>query len=202
MALAFSGGSLADTVELNPAYRYLRVVVDGRSAMLVLGYLDADSAAPGRRDIEVWYSGEGEVIRLRNGRIAGTSGLTTDWRSVSAAAAPEWGRLTAMRSEPQPVATYERRRDESGYRVGITDRVQVFAISPPRGTALAGLPADSLLWFEERAIPVAPPADSPQAAPLTSRYAVRQADGKVEVVYAEHCLSAALCLSLQRWPPR
>ena len=56
---------MADGAALDPAYRYLRAVVDGRSALLVLGYTDTDPATPAAAPIEVWYSAEGELIRLQ-----------------------------------------------------------------------------------------------------------------------------------------
>lgn len=202
--LAYRGGSLADGAALDPAYRYLRAVVDGRSALLVLGY--TDPATPAAAPIEVWYSAEGEVIRLQHGRVVGTSGLSTDWRSTSTPDAPTWSDLLtrAGQNHPpgQPLATWQRTRDESAYRAGIVDRVSVHAIAAPRGTELTGLAPESLQWFEERAEPVVPAAGTPGAAPLTARYALRQTQGTVEVVYTEHCLSAELCLSLQRWPAR
>ena len=204
--LAYRGGSLADGAALDPAYRYLRAVVDGRSALLVLGYTDTDPATPAAAPIEVWYSAEGELIRLQQGRIVGTSGLSTDWRSTTAPAAPAWGDLLtrAGQNQPagQPLATWQRSRDESAYRAGIVDRVSVHAIAAPRGTELTGLAPESLQWFEERAEPVVPPAGTPGATPLTARYALRHTQDTVEVVYTEHCLSAELCLSLQRWPAR
>ena len=47
-------------------------------AFLVLGYVDTSSDGP----VEVWYSGSGEVVRMRHGRVVGTTGLSTDWRAV------------------------------------------------------------------------------------------------------------------------
>ncbi|TXH85944.1 MAG: hypothetical protein E6Q80_08630 [Thauera aminoaromatica] len=204
--LAYRGGSLADRAAPNPAYRYLRTVVDGRSALLVLGYTDPDPATPDAPPIEVWYSAEGEVVRLQQGRVVGTSGLSTDWRSTRAPDAPTWGSLVASaaqdRAAGQALATWQRTRDESAYRSGVIDRISVHAIAAPRGTELAGLAPESLQWFEERAEPIVPPAGTPGAVRLTARYALRVDSGATEVVYTEHCLGPELCLSLQRWPAR
>lgn len=198
--LAFRGGSLAASAALNPNYRYLRAVVGERPALLVLGYVDPAPDSTHSAPIEVWYSGEGEVIRLQAGRIVGTSGLSTDWRSVSAPGAPLWASLPPTAEPGQRLTSYERKRDESAYRAGIIDHISLFAIAPPHGTQLAGLAPESLQWFEERAEPIAPPADSAFAIKLVSRFALRHGQGATEVVYAEHCLSAKLCMSLQRWP--
>ena len=68
------------TSELNPNFRYLRVQIGNREVFMALGYVDKDSDGP----IEVWYSGTGEVLRLRDGRLIGaTMSIGTDWLSVS-----------------------------------------------------------------------------------------------------------------------
>src|SRR5208282_1536401 len=49
---------------LDPRFNYLRVQVDRREVFLALGYVDSTPEGP----VEVWYSGTGEVLRLRDGR--------------------------------------------------------------------------------------------------------------------------------------
>jgi hypothetical protein len=64
---------------VDPAFRTLRVATAQTQAILVLG--EIESSPDG--EIEVWFSAQREVIRLQNGRIAATSGLSTNWvRSV------------------------------------------------------------------------------------------------------------------------
>ena len=87
----WGGPAAADSARLNPRLRYLRVSVDGRVALLVLGYVDAHP----RGRIEVWYSAQHEVLRLQNGRIVGATGLTTEWRHVALPALPDWSALVA-----------------------------------------------------------------------------------------------------------
>jgi len=177
--------------KLNPLYRYLRVEVAGRpTALLVLGYVDAHPQG----DVEVWYSTSREVIKIQNGRIVGTTGLTPDWRLVQyPTAPPPWADVP-----PEGVA-YTRLRDEMpGYHAAISDQL----VAKP----LAGLPALVLptslphelasryRWFSEVAV-------NNTAQPLpTSWFAWGLRDGQPTVVYSEQCLSASFCLKLQPWP--
>ena len=170
------------TSELNPNFRYLRVQIGNREVFMALGYVDKDSDGP----IEVWYSGTGEVLRLRDGRLIGaTMSIGTDWLSVSFTHLPRWDKVGSQ-------ATFERSRDISpGYQYGIKEKMIVRLIPQPNDTQLQLIPASSLTWFEERAVgnSVLPPA----------RYGVNMTVDSPQVVYAEQCLSKDLCFSWQRW---
>ena len=175
----------------NPAYRYLRVEVAGRSAaLLVLGYLDSDAQG----EIEVWYSARQEVIKTQNGRIVGTAGLELDWRGFRYTSAPP-----AWTAVPTEGSTYERSRDVfPGYRYGISERIALkpWANMPPV-TLSAALPPDLAQrqkWFRESVVGSATSA----LPPAWFAWGVHQ--GQATVVYSEQCLSASLCLRLLRWP--
>lgn len=179
-----SRGHEADSVTLSPGMRYLRVNTEGRVVIMALGYVESHP----RGDIEVWYSAKGEVIRLQGGRIVGTTGLATDWREVRNVALPSWGE-----AQEKPVE-FRRERDEMpGYRFHIQETLSLHAAAPPSTTNLSGVDANKLRWFEERVVSgdgsVLPPA----------RYAVGMTNGTTDVVYAEQCLAANLCLAWQRW---
>lgn len=180
-------GAKADPSQgpLNPQYRYLRVTVNAQPVLMVLGYVDmADSQAP----VQVWYSGAGEVLRLRHGRLAGLVGSPTEWRDVRwPQGTPGWG---AALQQP---SSYERVLDQMpGYRLGTVQSLQIEAVPTPLDTAWAGpVPAD-LRWFRESVSSGAlPPA----------RYAVRMGPQGAEPVYGEQCVAADLCLTWQTWPP-
>ncbi len=174
----------------NPAYRYLRVDVEGRaSALLVLGYLDADPHG----EVEVWYSAKGEVLKTQQGRIVGTAGLEVDWRALRLATVlPAWPDI------PPPGTSYVRSRDVfPGYRYGVTERVE---IRPWPGMPDTSLPptlsaerAGRYRWFRETAVGAAQPLP-----PAWFAWGVHQ--GQATVVYSEQCLSASFCLKLLRWP--
>lgn len=188
LRLALSrGGANADPASqrLNPQYRYLRLTVNGQPTLLVLGYVDqADSSAP----VQVWYSGAGEVIRLRHGRLAGLVGTPTEWRDVRwPQGVPSWqGTLQ------RPSASYQRSLDQMpGYRLGVVQSLRLEALAKPGNTAWAGtMPAD-LRWFQES-------ASAGPYAPV--RYAVRFGPQGAEPVYGEQCLTPDLCLTWQTWP--
>lgn len=185
IVLAFSrtGDRQLSRIPLDSRYRYLRVAANGRSTVLILGYVDADPLGP----IETWYSAGGkETIRLQNGRFVGGSGLPVEWRNVTLSAQPGW---QAVGSTTKIV----RRRDVMpGYEYGLVDSITVEPIAVPHHTDLYGKPQPDWHWFEE--------VSSGDAALPPSRYAVETMGGVPTVVYGEQCLNRNFCISWQRWP--
>jgi hypothetical protein len=185
MAEAFSKGPKLKALTLNPQLRYLRVSTQGRNALMVLGYEDPTDSGP----IETWYSREGEVLRLQNGRMVGTAGLTVDWQSVRYKGLPAWAEMAGGQ-----VAEFERQRDEMpGYRFNVADQLVLRPVPPPANAALEGLNAADLVWYEETVM-------RPNGPLPSARYALRDKDGVRTVVYGEQCLSAQFCMSWQTWP--
>jgi hypothetical protein len=189
------GGSAAS--QLNPKFRYLRVSIQGRVVFLALGNEDQHA----RGLIEVWYSATREVLRLQNGRIAGATGLTTEWRSVVLDEAPAWP-VAVGDSLPRQ---WVRTRDVMpGYRYGMRDHLELRPIPPPRNVSLQGLDSKRLIWFEERVVPhtkgTAIIAATDPGLPA-ARYALEMQEERTVVVYGEQCLAPALCFTWQRWKP-
>lgn len=181
----------SDSHTFRPEFSYLRATFEGRTVFLVLGNVDPHPEGP----TEVWYSASGEAVRLRHGRLVGTAGLATDWRAVRLFNAPAWPSATAS---SRATARFQRERDlMPGYRSSIRDDVEQRPIEqPPTDTALAGRPASSLRWIEERS------STRPASASLPpARFGLAQVGGRLEVVYSEQCLSRDLCLSFERWNP-
>ena len=193
---------------LNPALRYLRVTIDGQVSLFVLGELDADPRFAGNPDgtpnvpTEVWYSAEREVLRLRDGRVMGVSGVTPEWRNVELRGAPAWAQLAA-RNE---AVAYSRLRDVMpGYRYGINDALSIRRTQAPARSQLAGIEAHRLAWFEE-SMATAPLSNASSSsggdtALPPARYALELRAGQATVVYGEQCLAKAVCFTWQRWPP-
>lgn len=174
----------ASTVELNPNFMYLRVQIDTREVFMVLGYVDQLPDGP----VQVWYSAEADVLRLRDGRVVGaTMKSGTDWLSVTFTNLPSWEAVGSQ-------AVFDRVRDVSpGYRYGIKEKLLIRRIAPPNDSQLKLVPASSLAWFEE--------AVQGGADILPARYAVSlDGAGAHQVVYAEQCLSGDYCFSWQGWP--
>ena len=170
--------------QLNPNFRYLRVSIRGRLALLALGDVDSHAGGP----TEVWYSAEREVVRLRNGRLVGAIGLTTEWRSVVLPALPPW---SALARAGAPFRWVRTRDVMPGYRYGVRDALELRPIDPPERSELVEIEPQRLAWFEERT----------EHLPL-ARYAVELRDGAETVVYGEQCLSQDVCFSWQRWDAR
>lgn len=176
--------------QLNPALRYLKVEVSGHPpALMVLGYLEQHTQG----EIEVWYSGEREVVKLQNGRLVGTAGLTVDWRSVQYRVPPPAWSIFFQ----QPIATraaYDRVRDVMpGYRAGVEDRVDSAIGVPPKELA-QGLPPASVTWVEERS------GGKETPALPSAWFAIQSRAGQAQVVLSYQCVAASLCMRMQPWP--
>lgn len=191
---------VAAQAKLNPNFRYLRVMIDGRLVLLALGYVDSHPQGP----VEVWYSAEREVLRLQNGRIVGASGSPIEWRSVSLPELPSWDTLARA---GQPLHWVRSRDVMPGYRFGVQDTLSLRVVSAPAKSSLLQIDPQRLIWFDEQMQParIAGRAwfggDSVDDLALpTARYAVDLREGKSIVVYGEQCLAPRLCLTWQRWP--
>ncbi len=175
-------------ISLNPNFRYLRVVVDGRVVFLALGYEDKDAKGP----IEVWYSAEREVFRFQNGRLIGAAGLNIEWRNVTLPVLPSWSEI----SRTDNSIHWTRIRDVMpNYRFGVQDKLVLHRIAAPVKSESQGLNLAMLTWFEEQTASALHDTALPVA-----HYAVDLREGRETVVYGKQCLSAELCFSWQRWP--
>ena len=177
-----------DQSALNREASYLRLQVEGREVYLALGYVDEHPQGP----VEVWYSEGREVLRLQGGRLVGVAGMRTEWRGVVMPALPAWRAMSAGHR-------WTRLRDVMpGYRMGVTDTLEVRGIAAPEGVKVVGFEGVELAWFEEYARTV---PDDPALRLPPSRYAVHvDEDGAETVVFAEHCVAADFCFSWQLWP--
>lgn len=189
LQVAFKRDAGADTAQLNPDFRYLRVTIGGRTVLLALGYVDKDS----RGQVEVWYSAEREVLKLQHGRVVGAVGTLTEWRNVTLSELPAWSVLARERAPLR----WERTRDVMpGYRYGVREALALGVVPAPANSALRELDAQQLTWFEER---VESSTAGEKALP-TARYAVGLAGGTETVLYGEQCLAPEVCFTWQRWP--
>lgn len=185
-----------DPARLDPAYRYVKLVINGTPLVLALGSIDATPEGP----TENWYSATGELLRIRDGRIVATAGIDpVDWRGTASDALPSWQQVAET---PGRVWFYKRTRDVMpGYRFGLRDEVTIAPIARPDVQTLpAGLTAERLAWFRETGVTsgaVGDDADVMQPA----IYGVDLArSGSEAVVYLKQCLSKSVCLTLQRLP--
>lgn len=188
LELASTGGAMEVSVPTTPGIQYIRVLSEGHTAYLALGYVEQSRDG----NTEIWYSAKGEVLRLRNGRIVGTAGLATNWREVRLPKLPLWSQIGNSPLE------YQRSRDEMpDYRFNILETLSLRSVVPPKTSQLKGRdPATGLHWFEETVI--AGSQKSKQLPP--SLYAIDFSKGSGTVIYGETCLTTRLCLAWQRQP--
>ncbi len=189
-----TSNSAAMAGNLNPNLQYLRATVRGKSALLVLGYVEPHPLGP----IQVWYSAEREVLRLQNGRLVGAVGMISEWRNVVLTRPPEWSSITRTGG---PVHFVRVRDVMPGYRYGVKELVTVRPAATPSRNALLELDPSSLSWFEESAVAATgmPAISKGEVLPL-ARYAVTKVGNDESVVYGEQCLSPEFCFTWQRWP--
>ncbi|MFM1908895.1 MAG: hypothetical protein RLZZ591_2572 [Pseudomonadota bacterium] len=176
---------------LNPSYRYLRVSVAGRSpALMVLGYIDPHPLG----DIEVWYSAKREVLKTQAGRVVASAGLELDWRHVDFPAPPvAW-------ANAGPSFSYQRVRDVMpGYRMGLREAVHVQALSPPQELVPPSMPRGAT-WYQELVVPASKNDTLAPAWFAVVKSRSSSGAASADVVASYQCLSASLCLQLQRWP--
>jgi len=185
-----------EDTQLNPNLRYLRVVIDGHSALMVLGYVEPSP----KGSIETWYSNSGEVLQLSNGRLWSTSGLRVDWRAVQhLSQPPSWNDVVSHQTQSVGQHLrwrYQRQLDKMpGYRFGQKQVVTLRPVPVQNDAALLGIKPDELHWFEEA-------LDDRFHLKPSARYGLLNTDGKPRVVYGEQCLESSSCLSWQEWPIR
>ena len=180
---ALHGGSNASE-PTNPKYQYLRCIINGRTLFLAKGFTDETASGP----IETWYSGGGEVIKLLNGRIVGTAGITPEWRNVRYSNAPSWDVMAAASPGPSSMS-YTRTRDVMpGYLYGIQDEVQVIRLASSTPENMGSVVVEERMTSTAQPLPAA-------------LYRLQQQDGHWRVVASKQCLSERFCLTLEQWAP-
>ena len=187
LAQAFDSGQNIDQQPLNPQFDYLRVSLNGRVALMVLGY--REQAAQGL--VDSWYSADGEVLKLQNGRIVSTAGFALDWRDVRYQNLPTWSEASADRQR-----FFVRTRDQMPqYRFGITEKIAIYPIAAPKDAKLAGISASQLRWVEEK-------VDAVPHGLASARFGLHTQAGVTQVIYGEQCLTESMCIAWQKWPVR
>lgn len=182
------------SASLNTASWYLKVQApDSPPALLAFGYLEPQTTPP----TEVWFSGSGQYIKLRAGRIVATFGLSgTNWQNTHVNPAwPEWSAVS------QGGSTLTRTRSTlPAYHFGIQEQLRIDAIDKPTQALASLMPgatddkAHNWRWFRESVV-------SRDGNPLPpSLFATAYIQGTVVVAFSRQCLSEDFCLQLMRWP--
>ena len=195
----FGNDQLIDNAVLNPAYRYLRVDLNGRSALMVLGYESMKAGAV----TQTWYSSHKELVQFDNGRLFATGGLDLNWVDVALIDAPD------IRSpELFPNASnslYKPGRNPKFYFFRTRTVMPQYLANIHEAVVIQGLneaPEDApellrdrvsganLRWVQETVV-LQP--NNPSVHPLRAIYAY---DTKTNaMVFGRQCLSQTSCLS-------
>jgi hypothetical protein len=180
-----SSSALIQDSGIAPAFKTMRVLTAQTQSILVLGEIEQSPDG----EIEVWFSGQGEILRIQNGKIVSTAGLAINWVR-SRYKVIEHDRLANR-------TVYRVTRDVMpGWRYGYA---QEMSQSP-----LAAPPASVARWFDgkERTAELA----GWTVLQPTDR---RQADQAWQVAYFGHnhrgqtragyqCLAPDLCLGWEK----
>ena len=178
-----------DRLALEPGQPVLKFSVNGHYALLALGYVD--------RGTEVWYSADGSVVRLRDGRLEGTDGLSVDWKNVAS-------RDAALLPGANAPVTYTRVRDEMpGYRIQLEERVRILPLHSAPSAAPKALRQPAVRWFREEVVP-----DPAAGGWWTTRGKPYRYPGlygwdvsvqPARLVFGSQCLAKEVCVT---WEPR
>jgi hypothetical protein len=178
---AMEGLGKAPQPQFQPGVRYLRVTVNGRATFVVLGFVEGAQADP----TEVWFSGSYEVVRLRDGLLAGTGALPVNWVDVRYSMLPDWSAHSAALARDFDL--------QPGYRFGQHQDLRLDPIPAPAvgSTRLVGIDPTSLHWF----------ALTDTRSGHRDLYATQDTPGGgTRPFYGEQCLDASFCLTWERWP--
>jgi hypothetical protein len=169
---------------LQPEFEYLWVSVDGKASVMALGAREARGTAVH----EHWYTGQGEMLYLVEGRVQQALGFTHELRQQRGTP-PAWGRFDAALVQATQDVVWTRQLDVMpGYRFGVQETVVSRTVAEP--TRLPeGVPAHAQ-WVADEVL-------GKKANGLPWVYAQRFAVANGRVVYSEQCLAPAVCLTLR-----
>lgn len=160
-----------------PGFEYLDIRVGGHRTVMALGSrFERDGAW-----VEQWFSGQGEMLELRDGRIERVLGMTHEVRATQGRPEP-WRAWLGANAPPR---RWQRERlVMPGYQTRSEDVHSQRMVMPGRP------PFADAVWIEEQ---VSTRQLGGQPWRYTERYALRHGT----VVYSEQCVSPDLCFKLQ-----
>ena len=169
---------------VQPGLEYLWVSLDGKASVMALGERSVQGSGATTHLQERWYTGQGEMLYLLDGRIQQALGFTHERRGQTGQA-PAWADVLQTAKE----MPWSRTADMMpGYRYGVTEHVASQPILSPKSL---------------------PEGVSPKAQWVMETVASKNADGKEwwylqkfavldgQVVYSEQCIDQDLCLKLR-----
>lgn len=164
----------------SPGFEYLEVEWQGRKAYMALGYRDTQLS----RVSEHWYSGQGEMIKLVNGRVVEVFGMTQEVRNV-VANPPLWKDALTYRTH----LVWSQTKDlMPRYRYGLQEFVKTQQIIPSLSDK--ALASDATAWVIEE---VKSKDDKGKPWVYQQKFAL-VGD---QVIYSEQCVAHEMCFKLK-----
>ena len=174
----------AQYAAVQPGMEYLWVSVDGRASVMALGERTVQSSGNSRQVHERWYTGQGEMLLVVDGRIQQAIGFTHEWRGQTSTP-PTWASVLQSSRE----VSWRRSLDVMpGYRYNLIDNITSYKTTPPKRLPEGVSPQAQ--WVTEL---VASKGDDGLAWWYLQKFAVLDD----RVVYSEQCIAKALCLALR-----
>jgi hypothetical protein len=168
--------------QVQAGFEYILVSANEHDALMALGERRFDESKNHLH--ERWYTGQGEMLYLVDGRIQQALGFTYEIRGQTHSA-PHWNELINSRRE----LIWRRQMDlMPGFRYGVVENITSFRMHSPSKLP-SSLPI-SVQW-------VADLVESKSSDGLAWRYVQRFALQEGRVVYSEQCIGKELCLKIQ-----
>ncbi len=177
-------------VPVSSNFEYLQVEINSVQILLALARRTID---PNNVVVEHWYSGQSELLEIRNGRIWRLSGAITEWRG-QVAVPPSWSAL----ANGGPV-TWQRQLDiMPGYRYGQTDHIVSQRMQSPPASSKQALPAQAqpLLWISDA---VTSRDEAGQPWTFEQVFAIESGNANTDGrwIYSEQCVAPLMCMKLR-----
>lgn len=163
-----------------PGFEYLEVEWQGRKSAMALGYRSLNSA----QTDEHWYTSQGEMLKLQNGRIVQVLGMTREVRRLSTNT-PPW---TNLISHKLPVVWSQTKDVMPDYRFGLQEFVITQQMNPT--SAEQSLIKGATHWIAEE-------IKSKDATGKTWIYQQKFALANDRVIYSEQCIARDMCFKLK-----
>lgn len=171
--------------QIQPGFEYLWVSLDGRASVMALGERTEEEHSASGRVHERWYTGQGEMLYLVDGRIQQALGFTRELRGQTVNVAPKW--LECLQANHE--LNWHRQVDlMPGYRYNVVNYVVTYPTNPPKKLP-EGVSA-SARWVTDL---VESKAHDGQAWWYLQKFALINN----RVVYSEQCVDKDLCLHMR-----
>jgi hypothetical protein len=174
----------AQYAAVQPGMEYVWVSLDGRASVMALGERTVQGHGDGRHVHERWYTGQGEMLYMVDGRIQQALGFTHEWRGQTSTP-PAWDAVLSNTRE----LSWRRTLDVMpGYRYNLIDNITTYKTTAPKRLPEGVSPQTQ--WVADL---VSSKGDDGLDWWYLQKFALL--DGRV--VYSEQCVAKALCLALR-----